>query len=91
MALRWRRTGELLCAAKSEPLSDDTYIDDRVHYQLSVILGVIAPQADEEVSGYWDWVGYGEWVGPVLPGYADYIHRHSNVGCTECEAIHRPG
>ena len=37
MSIRWRLTGELLCAAMSKYENGDTYIDDRLHYQLSVI------------------------------------------------------
>lgn len=55
MSLRWRLTGELLCGAKSEPLPDDCYIDDRLHYHLSVT-GVIAPHADEGETGLWSWL-----------------------------------
>ena len=54
MSLRWRISGELLCGAKSEPMPDDTYIDDRLHYYLS-LTGVIDPRADEAKTGFWDW------------------------------------
>ena len=56
MSLRWRRSGELLCGAKSEPLEDDCYIDDRLHYHLSLILRVIVPDPDEEENGLWHWI-----------------------------------
>lgn len=56
MSLRWRRTGELLCAAKSEPMELDTYIDDRLHYELSVIQKAIVPSLDEEETGRWYWL-----------------------------------
>ena len=57
MSLRWRATGgELLCAAKHEAQENDTYIDDNLHYQLSVELKIITPQADEHESGVWHWV-----------------------------------
>lgn len=56
MALRWRRSGELLCAAKCEPLPDDTYIDDRLHYRLSVETRAILPADDEETTGLWYWL-----------------------------------
>ncbi len=55
MSLRWRRDGVLLCAAKHEALEDDTYIDDRLHYKLSVDLAVVVPRFDERESGVWDW------------------------------------
>ncbi len=73
MALRWRKTGELICAAKSDALPDDCYIDDGLHYQLSVILGVAVPHVDEELTGLWQWISYKDFIGPVLPGYAAHI------------------
>ena len=58
MSLRWRaKGGALLCAAKHGALGDDTYIDDHLHYQLSVELKVVIPQADEHESGVWHWIG----------------------------------
>ena len=56
MSLRWRASGILLCAAKYGPLEDDTYIDDRLHYKLSVELKVVIPQDDEPKSGVWHWI-----------------------------------
>ena len=56
MSLRWRRDGALLCAAKHDALEDDTYIDDRLHYQLAVELKVVTPQTDEHESGLWRWI-----------------------------------
>ena len=56
MSLRWRKSGELLCGAKYSALEDDTYIDDRLHYQLAVELKVVIPQADEQESGVWHWI-----------------------------------
>jgi hypothetical protein len=56
MSLRWRlMTDLLLCAAKHHAQAGDCYIDDRLHYQLSLI-GAICPRADEHESGQWDWV-----------------------------------
>lgn len=46
MAIRWRLDGRLLCAATSKPEAGDTYIDDRLHYELSVKLGVMIPTTD---------------------------------------------
>ena len=56
MSLRWRNNGDLLCAAKHEEYKDDTYIDDRLHYQLSVKLKVVIPRDDENESGVWHWI-----------------------------------
>ena len=55
MSLRWRENGELICGAKSEMKFSDTYIDDRLHYQLSVILRAVVPDANEEENGLWYW------------------------------------
>ncbi|HEC65466.1 MAG TPA: hypothetical protein ENI23_09235 [bacterium] len=56
MSLRWRRNGDLLCGAKHEAQEDDTYIDDRLHYELSVELKVVIPRDDENESGIWYWI-----------------------------------
>jgi len=56
MSLRWRAGGELLCAAKHEAQENDSYIDDKLHYQLAVELKVVIPQADERESGVWHWI-----------------------------------
>lgn len=56
MSLRWRKTGEILCAAKSEPMDGDTYINDGLHYELSVIQKCIVPDKKEEENGLWYWL-----------------------------------
>ncbi|KKL24454.1 hypothetical protein LCGC14_2415160 [marine sediment metagenome] len=56
MSLRWRKNGNLLCGAKHEALEGDTYIDDRLHYELSVELKVVIPRDDEHESGVWHWI-----------------------------------
>jgi len=56
MAIRWRKDGRLICAAMSEPEDGDTYIDDRLHYQLSVISRAIIADIDHEKNGLWHWV-----------------------------------
>ncbi len=58
MSLRWRKNGTLICGAKSEPEDNDCYIDDRLHYMLSVELGVVVPDKNEEDTGLWYWAGY---------------------------------
>lgn len=55
MALRWRKSGKLLCAAKHPEKPSDTYIDDRLHYRLSVVLKVIVPHKNEKKNGIWHW------------------------------------
>lgn len=56
MALRWRKNGKLLCAAKHLGNKDDTYIDDRLHQLLSVELKVVVPNINESLSGEWHWL-----------------------------------
>ncbi len=56
MAIRWRKGGRLLCAAKSEPEEGDTYIDDRLVYQLSVISRAIVADINHEENGLLYWV-----------------------------------
>ena len=47
--------GELLCGAKSEATEGDTYIDDRLQYELAVVQKVIVPDINEAENGkhYW--------------------------------------
>lgn len=56
MALRWRLDGQLLCAAKCGIKKGDTYINDRLHYELSVIQQTIVADIDEETTGKWYWL-----------------------------------
>lgn len=59
MALRVRKDGKILCAAKSHPEVDDIYIDDAVHgwlsrcYQNSV--DIIESLGDDE-NGEEEWI-----------------------------------
>lgn len=55
MAIRWRQTGELLCAAKVPEMAGDTYIDDRLHYQLHSVYRLILPDPEEYTNGVWHW------------------------------------
>lgn len=56
MSLRWRKTGELLCGAKSQPMDGDTYIDDGLHYELSVIQKMLVADRNEKENGRWYWL-----------------------------------
>ena len=56
MSIRWRLDGRLLCAAESEAKEGDTYIDDRLHYYLSVLARVLVPDIDHEANQLWHWV-----------------------------------
>jgi hypothetical protein len=56
MAIRWRKDGRMLCAATTEPEDGDTYIDDRLHYQLTVISRAIVADINHEENCLWHWV-----------------------------------
>lgn len=43
MAVRIRADGEILCAATHPEAPGDTYLDDSIHYVLSVELRVLRP------------------------------------------------
>lgn len=55
VAIRWRETGELLCAAATEEQDGDRYLDDHVHYQLSVGSNAITVDDSHENSALWLW------------------------------------
>lgn len=57
MALRIRQDGRILCAAIHPEEPGDTYIDDALHYQMSVEHRVIVaePMERHRDSGEWWW------------------------------------
>ena len=59
MAIRVRADGTMVCAAHSKPQPGDTYIDDGLHYQMSVEHGVIVslPMPEHEADPRWWWRG----------------------------------
>lgn len=59
MALRIRTDGRILCAAMHPAEPGDTYVDDGLHYQMSVEHKVIGtePMEKHEVNGQWWWMG----------------------------------
>jgi len=56
MAIRWRKNGVLICAAMSEAEPGDTYINDGLHYQLSVVTRAIVADPQHKENGLWHWV-----------------------------------
>ena len=56
MSIRWRLNGDMICAAMSKAEFGDCYIDDRLHYQLSVISRSIIADINHETNGLWHWV-----------------------------------
>jgi hypothetical protein len=59
MAVRIRKDGRILCAAMHEAKEGDTYIDDGLHYHLSVEKKVLVTEPHErhKESGEWWWKG----------------------------------
>lgn len=57
MAVRVRKNGNILCAAIHEEEPDDIYIDDELHYYLSVIEKVLVTESYEnhKKHGKWWW------------------------------------
>jgi uncharacterized membrane-anchored protein len=58
MALRVRKDGRILCAAMYAEESGDTYLDDSVHYYLSVEKKLLVTERWEKHKerGEWWWV-----------------------------------
>lgn len=58
MAVRIRKDGRILCAAMHQEESGDIYIDDGIHYHLSVEAKVLVTQTHEQHKnrGEWWWV-----------------------------------
>ena len=58
MALRIRRDGRVLCAAMHAEEVGDIYIDDRLHYYLSVERRMLVTEPFERHSqhGEWWWI-----------------------------------
>ncbi len=55
MSIRWRTDGRLLCAATHGEEPGDTYIDDRLHYWLSVVCRALVADVMHEQNGLWHW------------------------------------
>lgn len=60
MAVRIRRDGRVLCAAMHPEEDGDIYINDALHYYLSVEVRVLVTEPHErhQRRGEWWWVGY---------------------------------
>ena len=59
MSLRIRKDGRILCAAMHPEEAGDTYINDGLHYEMSVVNKVIAsePMERHKNTGQWWWTG----------------------------------
>lgn len=61
MAVRIRMDGTILCAACYPEEPGDTYIDDGLHYRLSVQLGVLVTEPMESDRGRGGHRRHGQW------------------------------
>ena len=59
MAVRIRRDGRIFCAAMFPEDAGDLYVNDSLHYHLSVEAKVLVTEPHErhKVRGEWWWVG----------------------------------
>jgi hypothetical protein len=59
MAVRIRKDGRIFCAALRTKEDGDTYIDDDLHYELSVIKKVLVTEPIEKhmINAEWWWAG----------------------------------
>lgn len=59
MALRIRKDGRVLCAAMHAEEPGDTYLDDGLHYKMSVMRKVLVtePMSEHAKHGEWWWRG----------------------------------
>lgn len=61
MALRIRRDGRILCAARHPAEVGDTYLPDGISYRLTVELGVIVTEPMTSDAGRGGHAKHGEW------------------------------
>lgn len=59
MAVRIRKDGRVFCAALRPAENGDTYLDDHLHYELSVISKVLVTEPNEKhmINAEWWWSG----------------------------------
>lgn len=59
MAVRIRKNGKILCAAMYKKEIGDTYLDDGIHYYLSVKEKILVtePMEKHKIHGEWWWKG----------------------------------
>lgn len=59
MAARWRNwgAGPLVCAAMTEPETEDIYLDDTTHHAL-ITRGLIYADRDHEKNALWHWIAH---------------------------------
>ena len=59
MAVRIRKDGRIFCAALRPAESGDTYVDDGLHYEMSVIKKILVTEPAEKhmMNAEWWWAG----------------------------------
>lgn len=55
MAIRIRINGDIVCAAHTEEEFGDTYLNDEIHYYLSVLTNAIRPSKSHSQDNLWFW------------------------------------
>lgn len=61
MAVRIRKDGQIVCAAKFPAEENDTYLHDGIHYKLSVELKALVTEEMESNEGRGGHAKHGEW------------------------------
>lgn len=61
MALRIRKDGRILCAAKHPPEPGDTYLHDGISYRLTVATRAVVTEPMESDAGRGGHGAHGEW------------------------------
>lgn len=61
MSLRLRADGRVLCAAKHSAEPGDAYLDDGVHYELSVRRRVLVTEPMHLLAGHGGHAAHGQW------------------------------
>ena len=79
MALRIRKDGRILCAAIHSKEPEDIYIDDGLHYEMSVVHKVLVtePMSEHAKHGEWWWRGQVP-TGVVIDDF--YLSQETNTG-----------
>lgn len=61
MAVRVREDGSVVCAAMHPARKGDVYVDDGLHYRLSVELGLLVSEPMEGPGGLGGHAAHGRW------------------------------
>jgi len=70
MALRIRKDGTILCAANTKAAEGDVYLDDNIHYHLSVLTKAIVASENHKEDNLWFW--------NISPQMNEHYHKIKN-------------